>query len=190
MLWDILHVVRWLTWCEIICMLWDNLRVMRWADVVVDDRLSHVLIHSFVNGVKKLLVIAGKKCSEPCKKKNWIIIVFHFFFHFLKFHQKTLQVAQHHKLKFSWYFDFFLNSLFTLINVWHKKWTELTEKTWVQWPCWFLYFLDSRYQQTTSIIITYIFSYFLEYSIPIRVLPLQGSLPLFNPCLPPTAFIQ
>lgn len=128
MLWDILHVVRWLTWCEIICMLWDNLRVMRWADVVVDDRLSHVLIHSFVNGVKKLLVIAGKKCSEPCKKKNWIIIVFHFFFHFLKFHQKTLQVAQHHKLKFSWYFDFFFNSLFTLINVWYIR----NEQNWLK----------------------------------------------------------
>lgn len=159
-------------------MLRDNLRVMRWADVVVDDRLSHVLIHSFVNGVKKLLVIAGKKCSEPCKKKKLGYNSFSFFLSFFfEFHQKTLQVAQHHKLKFSWYFDFFLNSLFTL-----------TEETWVQWPSWFLYFLDSRYQQTTSIIITYIFSYFLEYSI--RVLPLQGSLPLFNPYLPPTAFIQ
>lgn len=63
-------------------MLWDNLCVMRWVDVVVDDRLSYVLIYLFVNGVKKLLFIVGKKCFEFCKKKldyNSFLFFFLFF---------------------------------------------------------------------------------------------------------------
>ena len=47
-------------WDEISYTLWDDLRVVRWADVVVDDGLSHVLINSSMNRVKKLLVVTGK----------------------------------------------------------------------------------------------------------------------------------
>lgn len=124
-------------------------------------------------GLKRCWSLLARSVLNPAKKK-WDYNSSSYFFHFLKVSQTTLRVTQHHKLKFSWYFEFKKNSNCTLIKVYDlvndRNWLKKLEFSYLA-DCYI--FLTIRYKQTITI--TYIFPIFWS----IQVLPLMWKFTAF-----------